>query len=207
MPRPRKDDPQSAAPAKIEAAFWRLLEEVGYPKITIRRISQESGTNRNSLYYHYDGLEDLARKAFVNNAEKARPLILSLVAGLQNGALQQLQLGEEVVAHAQHVMLCARSESPFLRRLVNELLRDTWFEELGIDAGQLSPEELMQVEFIFGGLVAVLGGPEVEESPLIMPALANSDIGRAAVETLKRIAHVRKQPALAGATPLSATEA
>ena len=88
-------------------------------------------------------------------------------------------------------MLCARSESPFLRRLVNELLRDTWFEELGVDAGQLSPEESMQVEFIFGGLVAVLGGPEVEESPLIMPALANSDMGRVAVKTLKGIAEAQ----------------
>ncbi|MBP3866728.1 MAG: TetR/AcrR family transcriptional regulator [Eggerthellaceae bacterium] len=191
MPRPRKDDPQSAAPAKIEAAFWQLLEKVGYPEITVRRISQESGTNRNSFYYHYDGLEDLARKAFVNNAEIARPLILSLIAGLQGGVAQQLQLNEEVVVHAQRVMLCARSESPFLRRLVNELLRDTWFEELGVDAGRLSPEESMQVEFIFGGLVAVLGGPEVEESPLIMPALANSDMGRVAVKTLKGIAEAQ----------------
>lgn len=191
MPRPRKDDPQSAAPAKIEAAFWQLLEKVGYPEITVRRISQESGTNRNSFYYHYDGLEDLARKAFMNNAEIARPLILSLIAGLQGGVAQQLQLDEEVVVHAQRVMLCARSESPFLRRLVNELLRDTWFEELGVDAGRLSPEESMQVEFIFGGLVAVLGGPEVEESPLIMPALANSDMGRVAVKTLKGIAEAQ----------------
>lgn len=191
MPRPRKDDPQSAAPTKIEAAFWQLLEKVGYPEITVRRISQESGTNRNSFYYHYDGLEDLARKAFMNNAEIARPLILSLIAGLQGGVAQQLQLDEEVVVHAQRVMLCARSESPFLRRLVNELLRDTWFEELGVDAGRLSPEESMQVEFIFGGLVAVLGGPEVEESPLIMPALANSDMGRVAVKTLKGIAEAQ----------------
>ncbi len=191
MPRPRKDDPQSAAPAKIEAAFWRLLEKVGYPEITVRRISQESETNRNSFYYHYNGLEDLARMAFVNNAERARPLVSSLVVGLQGGVTQQLQLNEEVITHAQRVMLCARSESPFLRRLVNELLRDTWFEELGVDSGRLSPEEMMQVEFIFGGLVAVLGGPEVEESPLIMSALANSDIGRAAIETLKGIAEAQ----------------
>ena len=61
MPRPRKDDPQSAATARIEAAFWRLLEEVGYPEITVRRVSQAAGANRNSFYYHYECLEDLAR--------------------------------------------------------------------------------------------------------------------------------------------------
>ena len=36
MSRPRKDEPESAAPVKIEAAFWRLLEEVGYSEITVR---------------------------------------------------------------------------------------------------------------------------------------------------------------------------
>ena len=30
----------------------------------MRRISQTADTNRNSFYYHYDSLEDLARKAF-----------------------------------------------------------------------------------------------------------------------------------------------
>ncbi|ACV22877.1 DNA-binding transcriptional repressor FabR [Slackia heliotrinireducens] len=75
MPRPRKDDPQSAATSRIEAAFWRLLEEVGYSEITVRRISQAAGINRNSFYYHYESMEDLARKAFLNNAASAHQTV------------------------------------------------------------------------------------------------------------------------------------
>lgn len=187
MPRPRKDDPASAATARIEAAFWNLLEEVGYPEITVRRVSQAAGTNRNSFYYHYEGLEDLARKAFLGNAAGAHPLISSLVAGFRDGGAQPVPLDEGVVEHARRVMLCARSESPFLKGMVGELLRDAWFGELGIDAHLLSADDRVQVEFIFAGLVSVLGSAEATESPLVMPRLAASPMGRAAVAALREM--------------------
>lgn len=169
MPRPRKDDPQCAATAKIEAAFWQLLEEVGYDEITVRRVSQTSGTNRNSFYYHYECLEDLARKAFQDNAEGARPLVSSLLAGLQSDIGPGVRIDSSMVTHAERVMLCARSESPFLRRLVQELLREAWFAELGIDESSLTEDDHIQCDFIFAGLVSVLGGGVVAKSPQIMP--------------------------------------
>ncbi len=188
MPRPRKDDPTSAAPAKIEAAFWKLLEEVGYTEITVRRVSQTSGTNRNSFYYHYDSLEDLARKAFLNNASGAHPFISSLIAGLQDGDTQPRRPDNETIEHARRVMLCARSESPFLRRMASELLRDAWFDELGIDAALLSKDDRAQVEFIFAGLIAVLGSAEAAESPLVVVRLSSSRMGKASIAALREMA-------------------
>ena len=188
MPRPRKDDPTSAAPAKIEAAFWKLLEEVGYTEITVRRVSQTSGTNRNSFYYHYDSLEDLARKAFLNNASGAHPFISSLIAGLQDGGTQPRRPDNETIEHARRVMLCARSESPFLRRMASELLRDAWFDELGIDAALLSKDDRAQVEFIFAGLIAVLGSAEAAESPLVVVRLSSSRMGKASIAALREMA-------------------
>ena len=54
--------------------------------MTVRRISQESGTNRNSFYYHYVDIEDLARTAFRNNAEGARGLMAWLLSAFQAGS-------------------------------------------------------------------------------------------------------------------------
>lgn len=195
MARPRKDDAQAAATAKIETAFWRLLGEVGYSELTVRRISQESGTNRNSFYYHYDGIEDLARSSFKNNADEAAGLVASLLDAFHNGRNVAVPPSPSALSHAGRVMLCARSESPFLRHMVSDLLRDTWFEALGINAERLSPTERMEVEFIFSGLVSVLGSREVEQSPLAMTSLANSAMGKAAIGVLEEIASAQAKDA------------
>ena len=166
----------------------RLLEKVGYSEITVRRVSQEAGTNRNSFYYHYEELEDLAKKAFLANAAGAHPLISSLVVGFRDGGAQPMRPDAGVVEHARRVMLCARSESPFLRGMVGELLRDAWFDELGIDESLLSTDDRVQVEFIFAGLVAVLGSAEAAESPFVMTRLAASSMGRAAMAALRGMA-------------------
>ena len=85
-------------------------------------------------------------------------------------------------------MLCARSDSLFLNRLVKDLLIKVWFDALEIDGSGLSPVEQLQVDFIFSGLVSVLGSREVEGSPLIMTELSMTEIGKTAIATLKSIA-------------------
>lgn len=44
MARPRKADTEQAATVRIENAFWKLLERGRVEDITVRLISQESGT-------------------------------------------------------------------------------------------------------------------------------------------------------------------
>ena len=194
MPRPRKDNPEEKATFKIETTFWRLLEEEGYSEITVRRISQESGTNRNSFYYHYTDIEDLARKAFAHNAsgEAADGLRQALLAQFQ-GEGNARMVEAAVLPHSRRIMLCARSESPFLCRLVRDLLQGIWFDALAINGDALSAAERLQAEFIFSGLVAALGSPEVKEEPLAMSYLAKSDIGQAAIATLKMIGDAKKR--------------
>ena len=68
-----------------------------------------------------------------------------------------------------------------------------------IHTGRLTPEELVQVEFILAGLVAVLGGSETEKLPLVMTSLALSDIGKASIGTLEGIAAAQKAPQSQGA--------
>ena len=93
-----------------------------------------------------------------------------------------------VIPHAKKILLCARSDSPFLNQMVHELLKEIWLKELGIHEDSLSSAEKLQIRFIFAGLVAALGSPEVEESPQIMSMLSQTGIGKAAIETLKGIA-------------------
>lgn len=157
-----------------------------------RRISQVSGTNRNSFYYHYETLEDLARKAFMRNAAVAKPLIMSLITRFRFGVDEGFQPDENLADHAKRVMLCARSESPFLRHLVNEMLREIWFDELGIDENLLTIDEKTEVDFIFGGLVNVLGSNAAAESPLLLTRLAASRVGQTSLTILQDMAEEQR---------------
>lgn len=196
MARPRKNDRDAKATTRIESAFWKLLEEMNYSDITVLRLSQESGTNRNSFYYHYKDIDDLARSAFMHNAGKevTRKLISVLLP--ESGKKQNSPdhaLWIELLSHSKRIMLCARSDSAYLNRLVKELLSGLWFDALGIDAQALSVTEKLQMDFVFSGLVSVLGSKEVEETPLIMTELSCTEIGKAAVSTLKRISKTMLQ--------------
>lgn len=195
MARPRKTDRDAMATVRIEDAFWKLLGEMSYSDITVLRISQESGTNRNSFYYHYKDIDDLARSAFMNNIDDnvSRVLFSALLPGLENKSRSGPVFGSELLPHSRRIMLCARSDSLFLNRLVKDLLIQVWFEALEIDASELSSEEQLQIDFIFSGLVSVLGRREVEDAPLIMTDLSQTEIGRASITTMKRISESHKR--------------
>ena len=50
-------------------------------------------------------------------------------------------------------MLCARSDSAYLKKLVGDMLKQVWFDALSIREELLSEIERLEAEFIFAGLV------------------------------------------------------
>lgn len=45
-------------------AFMELLRKYPFPKITIQKIAQQCGVNRQTFYYYFDNIYDLMTKAF-----------------------------------------------------------------------------------------------------------------------------------------------
>lgn len=45
-------------------AFMELLRKYPFPKITIQKIAEQCGVNRQTFYYHFDNIYDLMSKAF-----------------------------------------------------------------------------------------------------------------------------------------------
>ncbi|MEX2805376.1 TetR/AcrR family transcriptional regulator [Streptococcus sp. H31] len=189
MPRPRKTDRDEMATVKIENAFWSLLETERYSDITVLRVSQEAEINRNSFYYHYSNINDLAQKAFVNNAdnEVSRTLVTALLSAFQEGKSAPI-FDMSILPHSKRIMLCAASESPYLRQLVTELLKTIWFNSMSIDEELLSSDERVQIRFVFAGLVSVLGSKEIRDNPLSMSVLSQTELGKAIISTMQMIA-------------------
>ena len=69
MGRPRKKDDISA-PVKIENAFWQLLGIESYSNMTIQKLADAAGVNRNAVYYHYENVDDVAKNALHNFLQK-----------------------------------------------------------------------------------------------------------------------------------------
>ncbi len=196
MARPKKSESQQAATVKIENAFWALLEKESFSNITVRLLSQEAGINRNSFYYHYDDMNDLASKAFRNNAneEVSGLLISALLSSVDGPGHTEGPDGPErpafdpaLIARSRRIMLCAGSDSSYLRALVENMLKRIWLEAFSIREDLLSDSEKLQITFIFSGLTAVLGSEEVRKAPLKMLELARMQMGRASIEALKKI--------------------
>ena len=189
MPRPKKSDRDEMATFKIENAFWALLETERYSDITVLRITQEAGINRNSFYYHYKDIDDLAYIAFMRNAdnEVSRALISALLSAFREGHTA-LVFDMSILPHTKRIMLCAGSDSPYLNRLVNDLLIKVWFDSMSISEALLSADEKIQIRFISAGMVAVLGSQEIRDNPLVMSTLSQTEIGKAIISTMKGIA-------------------
>ncbi len=70
----------------LAAAFWQLLEEKPYKKITVRDIVDRCHVNRNTFYYHFDGIPGLMEHSFriwneaiLRNAGETGDPLLALV--------------------------------------------------------------------------------------------------------------------------------
>ena len=70
MPRPRRDSEILPAKERLENAFWELLSEREYRKITVTDIVRTADVNRNSFYYHFDDIPSLLEEILVEEADR-----------------------------------------------------------------------------------------------------------------------------------------
>ena len=70
MPRPRKDSEILSATERLENAFLGSCSQTTkYRKITVTEVVREAHVNRNSFYYHYASLPELADSAIMHAVE------------------------------------------------------------------------------------------------------------------------------------------
>lgn len=68
MARPKRSE--ADAYDRIQTAFWDLLAEKPFEKITIAALSKKAAVNHNLIYYYFENLYDMAEKLFkANQAE------------------------------------------------------------------------------------------------------------------------------------------
>ena len=187
MARPKRDDQERTARERIEDAYWELLAQMPFEDITIRALASTAGVNHNLIYYYYENLQDLAKHALGNVASKE--LIATALFALRTGAFQPdyfLQ-NTEVMSRFRKLLLYARGDSAFLARLLQDLLKDYWLQQMGRSEESLSPEEQVDLRFILAGLCSLLADETLLASPETILSIWERDLGKGIFETLAKI--------------------
>lgn len=197
MPRPRHDSELLPAKERMRNAFWALLEDREYRKITVTDIVHEAQVNRNSFYYHYGSLSELADDAILQEVENTS--IAQLVAETTDDHGIP-SMDDDAVREHWHKRISAALNSPEHRTRLNHLallagphsspelmdsLRDftrmTLFTALKLDESDMTLRSDLYIDFAVGGILAILRRwPELREMN-VAQTLYDDDIAAMAI--------------------------
>lgn len=63
MARPKYNNDQIQARNRIIDTFWEYLQETSFEKMNVKEIVIRSRVNKNTFYYHFECMDDLANTA------------------------------------------------------------------------------------------------------------------------------------------------
>jgi AcrR family transcriptional regulator len=157
---------------QILAVAARLFSERGYAHTTLRQIAQQSGIQAGSIYYHFDGKDEIAACVLDEGIAAVTDAVNRRLDALPSGADMRTRLGAAVEGHlwgmlhrgeftAAHIRIyryvsdAARARHRAIRsaytRLWDELLQQA------ADAGQLRSD--IPVPMVRQFLVGALNWP------------------------------------------------
>lgn len=182
MPRPRRDSNIPPARERMESAFWGLLADREYRRITVTDIVHRAKVNRNSFYYHFSGLPELADAAILNEVRTA-PLIQEApdptvdpqeqwrkrITHFMNSPREQQRLDRLALLAGPH-------SSPELVESLHDFARMSLIQTLDLNADRLDLKTDLLLDFTAGGLLTILKRwPELRKT-VSMDDLLNEDV-------------------------------
>lgn len=187
MARPRKDQAGPDARTRIIDAFWKMLEEGPYDHITVRALASKAQVNHNTIYRHFDSIEDVARTAVaeVYSIEAAQQM-LSLFARPELVDVEQL-VARGLDARFGKAVLAMSSGSPMLVETIQNAIKTCWMQIAGTSWDELPGETRLELSFVLGGITSILRTFRSVDDIMKAKSLVMSRVGTAARQTLADI--------------------
>lgn len=195
MARPKYQRDEQTAREKIVEAFWQMIEDGPYEKVSVRGLVRESGVNKNTFYYHFEDVDDLVRQATRDVLEPA--LLLELLSMMQGGAVHvQTRIQDPGFAkRLGRVRTIARAKgTPELQDTLKRAIADAWSRALELDPADLDEPQRIALEFALGGIISVLAHTNEDGSETTPDQVIESGVPQAALVVFDRFPAVRPQP-------------
>lgn len=152
MARPRKDANEPDACERLREALWQLLGEEPFDRISVSELCQRAHVQRNTFYYHYEGIYDLVQDSIAHlpAAPVAQGLMETIAS--EEGDVASYILAPEQAEIVSKVMLIAGPHgSPLLMEAYKTRIWSVWTSLL-----DLPEKPPMVFDFAFGGLMTML---------------------------------------------------
>lgn len=162
MPRPRLDCDTPSAIQRMIDTFWQLLSERDYRSITVTDIVRRANVNRNSFYYHFNKLDELAYRAIHDEVSRS-PLLQSGGAGnvpdLQHWRRhvgELISTDEERKRTGRLTMIVGPHTDPVLYSAFHDNEREALLLVLGLTPEDVDSRTDLMLDFIIGGILGML---------------------------------------------------
>lgn len=182
MARPRKDYKGPSAIDRMHTAFWELMEQERFEKVTASAVIKRAGVSPNTFYYHYPSYWALIEDALDRLLDPQ--LLKNMLAS--DGAWE---VDSDLAARFHRVVLFATSGSGELTDLLRESLMAQWLTEMGLTDEELSGIQKMELRFIFSGVVSLLASLPRENTalnPAFLQTLFDRPLGKGILETIEQ---------------------
>jgi len=189
MPRPKYLKNDERARDKLIRAFWDGIGDMPFHKLTVTEVIKRAGLNRNSFYYHFECIDDIAEKVVEETLMMDLPGIL--VSELNNGAYSAVDslLSDKGLRERFNrvCLLAGKNSSPRLQEMLKTAIADNWKSFLSIETGKLSYEDRLVFEFCLGGVLSLLAlrADDVSNPPI--RDMFSTDFGRTALMTITKL--------------------
>ncbi len=184
MPRPRRD-PKFCRHGTTFGECVLGAPATTYGKITVTDIVREGGLNRNSFYYHFSGLPELADATIMHAVEsipimgqhhRCRESVAGMAAHMHRG-VQRPQMRKQF----DHLALLAGPHSTIeLTEALRDFIRLTLLGNFDLDYDRIDLSTRILLDFTVGGIVGVLRDWPNIEHRLSPNDLTNPDIATVA---------------------------
>ena len=162
MARPRKDSKTPGAHQRLVDAYLALASETR-GRLTVTALVEHAGCNRDTFYYHFESMDDLAAQVVV---QLFAPEIPAAILGcLRSGNPLTLDEASRKRARDAYALLAMRPE---LKPLAVARIKALWTEQLQEEGGGCEPIAPLLLDILASGAVEVLAGAtETEDEPPI----------------------------------------
>jgi AcrR family transcriptional regulator len=178
MARPRYGEGDARARERIVDAFWEMLGEMPYEQMRVLALCRRAGLNKNTFYYHFEGMPSLANAAI--DGIMFQELAQTALHGTGSGGGPAAGLRQDKAARARfgRLGILLSDNGAALQGMLADRIANVWLEELGATADELPARQALYMAYASGGIVNVLRHRSPLEYEAVLTTLGESDTMR-----------------------------